>query len=45
MVSGESETATVLEEVVARVGADPASEVLEQGSYRETKRHLAEVGG
>jgi hypothetical protein len=45
MLGSESETATLLEELVARVGADPASEVLEHGSsYRETKRRLAEAG-
>jgi FAD/FMN-containing dehydrogenase len=44
MLRAESETATHLEALVTRVGADPASEVLEHGSYRDTKRRLAEVG-
>ena len=44
MLGTESDTEELLEELVARVGADPASASLEHASYRETKRYLAEHG-
>ena len=39
-----ADAAELLEELVARAGADPASSSIAQMSYRETKRHLAEHG-
>ena len=44
MLGGEGETVALLEELVSRAGADPTSSSHRQASYRETKRHLAEVG-
>lgn len=44
MLGTESDTGEMLDEIVARVGADPASASLEHASYRETKRYLAENG-
>jgi FAD/FMN-containing dehydrogenase len=45
MLGGEDETVALLEELVSRAGADPTSASYKHGSYRDTKRHLAEVGG
>ena len=39
-----ADAAELLEELIARAGADPASSSIAQMSYRETKRHLAEHG-
>jgi FAD/FMN-containing dehydrogenase len=44
MVDVESRTADLLDELVGRAGADPASSSLEHMPYRETKRYLAEHG-
>jgi FAD/FMN-containing dehydrogenase len=44
MIGTESETAELLEQFVAAVGVDPEAAGHQQGSYRETKRHLSEVG-
>jgi FAD binding domain len=44
MTGTEADTARLLEELVARVDADPASAVRKHLSYREAKRHLAELG-
>ena len=44
MLGTESDTAEQLDELVARVGANPASAFHKQMSYRETKRYLAELG-
>jgi FAD/FMN-containing dehydrogenase len=44
MAGTESETAELLDEVVARVGADPISASSEHMPYRAAKRHLAEHG-
>jgi len=44
MLSTESDTRELLDEVVARVGTDPASASLRPASYRDTKRYLAELG-
>ena len=44
MLGAESDTEELLEDLVARVGADPASASLEHATYRETKRYLAEHG-
>jgi FAD/FMN-containing dehydrogenase len=44
MLGTESDTTELLEEVVARVGADPISAVHKQMSYRHIKRYLAELG-
>jgi FAD/FMN-containing dehydrogenase len=44
MLGTESDTAGLLEELVARVGTDPASATRRHASWRETKRHLAEHG-
>ncbi|HKH39954.1 MAG TPA: FAD-binding oxidoreductase [Rubrobacter sp.] len=44
MIGTESDSEGLLEDLVARVGADPASASLEHASYRETKRYLAEHG-
>jgi FAD/FMN-containing dehydrogenase len=44
MLGSEADTSTLLEELVARAGADPTSTVLRHRSYRATKRHLAEHG-
>ncbi len=44
MLGTESEAAERLEEMVDRVGADPASVFRKHMSYRETKRYLAELG-
>jgi FAD/FMN-containing dehydrogenase len=41
-IAGESETAGRLDELVVRVGADPASAALEQMSHGAAKRYLAE---
>jgi FAD/FMN-containing dehydrogenase len=42
MLGGESETAELLEQLVDRVGADPASASRLEMPYRDAKRHLAE---
>jgi FAD/FMN-containing dehydrogenase len=44
MLGTEADTAELLDELVARAGADPASVFSKHASYRETKRHLAEHG-
>jgi Berberine and berberine like len=44
MLGTESDTAEQLDELVVRVGADPASAFYKQMSCRETKRYLAELG-
>jgi FAD/FMN-containing dehydrogenase len=44
MLGTESDTEVLLDELVARVGADPTSATLEHAPYRETKRYLAEHG-
>jgi FAD/FMN-containing dehydrogenase len=44
MLGTEADTAVLLEELVARVGADPTSAVGKHQSYRATKRYLAEHG-
>ena len=44
MLGTESDTEELLDELVARVGADPTSATLEHAPYRETKRYLAEHG-
>src|ERR671917_975291 len=44
MLGTESDTEELLEDLVARVGADPTSATLEHAPYRETKRYLAEHG-
>jgi FAD/FMN-containing dehydrogenase len=44
MLGTESDTEELLEDLVARAGADPASASLEHASYRETKHYLAENG-
>jgi FAD/FMN-containing dehydrogenase len=44
MLGSETDAGALLEELVARAGADPASAVLEHAGYRETKRYLAEHG-
>ncbi len=43
-LGAQPDTGKLLDELVARVGVDPTSAVLEHGSYRETKRYLAEHG-
>jgi FAD/FMN-containing dehydrogenase len=44
MLGAESDTDWLLDEMVARAGADPTSAFRKQASYRETKRYLAELG-
>jgi FAD/FMN-containing dehydrogenase len=44
MAGTESETLSVLEELVVRIGTDPATSASEHGSYVETKRYLAALG-
>jgi hypothetical protein len=44
MLGTESDTAEQLDELVVRVGADPASAFYKQMSYRDAKRYLAELG-
>jgi FAD/FMN-containing dehydrogenase len=44
MLAGEADTARLLDELVERAGAPPASRVLSRATYRETKRALAELG-
>jgi FAD/FMN-containing dehydrogenase len=44
MVGTESDTAALLDQLVARAGADPTSAVRRHASYRETKRYLVELG-
>jgi FAD/FMN-containing dehydrogenase len=44
MLGSRSDTAQLLEGLVARAGSDPASAAWRHASYRETKRHLAEHG-
>lgn len=44
MVDTRSRTTELLDDVVARAGADPVSASLEHLPYRETKRYLAEHG-
>lgn len=42
MLGAEAETANVLDELVTRVGADPASAAVEEMSHGAAKRYLAE---
>jgi FAD/FMN-containing dehydrogenase len=42
MLGAEKETANVLDELVARVGADPASAAVDEMSHEAAKRYLAE---
>jgi FAD/FMN-containing dehydrogenase len=42
MLGGETETASTLDELIVRLGADPASATLEQTSHGAAKRFLAE---
>jgi len=44
MLGGETDTRELLEELVARAGADPTSTAQGHRSLRATKRHLAEHG-
>jgi FAD/FMN-containing dehydrogenase len=44
MLGTEADTAVLLEELVARVGADPTSAVRKHQPYRATKRYLADHG-
>jgi FAD/FMN-containing dehydrogenase len=44
MIGGESDAAGLLEQLVARVGADPTSAQSLHMPYRQAKRHLAEHG-
>ncbi len=44
MLGTESDTAGLLDELVARAGVDPTSASRKYTSYRETKRYLAELG-
>jgi len=44
MLGSESDTTGLLGELVARAGADPLAASCTHASYRETKRHLAELG-
>jgi FAD/FMN-containing dehydrogenase len=44
MLGAESETQGLLDGMVARVGADPASTFLDRVPYRKAKRYLAELG-
>jgi FAD/FMN-containing dehydrogenase len=44
MLGTEADTAELLDEMVARAGADPAAAVRKHTSHRETKRYLAERG-
>jgi FAD/FMN-containing dehydrogenase len=44
LIGTRSDLDELLDDLVARVGTDPASAVRKQQSYRETKRHLAEHG-
>jgi hypothetical protein len=44
MAGTAAQTTSLLEELVARARAEPASAALRHGSYRATKRHLAEHG-
>jgi len=44
MLGTETDTEELLDELVARVGADPISTSYKHASYRETKRYLAELG-
>jgi FAD/FMN-containing dehydrogenase len=43
--ASEAETAALLEALVAGAGIEPSEAVLEHGSYRATKRALADTGG
>jgi Berberine and berberine like len=44
MTGAEAETVALLDELVARAGADPEASQTTHLPYRETKRHLAEHG-
>jgi FAD/FMN-containing dehydrogenase len=44
MLGTESDTAELIDELVARAGADPTSAFFKHASYRETKGYLAEHG-
>jgi FAD/FMN-containing dehydrogenase len=44
MLGSESDTAALLDELVARAAADPASAARTHASHRETKRYLVELG-
>jgi FAD/FMN-containing dehydrogenase len=43
--AGESDTAALLDELIADAGVAPSEAALEHGSYRATKRALADTGG
>jgi FAD/FMN-containing dehydrogenase len=44
MVGTQSETSALLDELVGRIGTDPATAALEHGSYVQTKRYLGGLG-
>jgi FAD/FMN-containing dehydrogenase len=44
MVGTEAETFALLDELVARIGAEPATTDCKHGSYGDTKRYLAGLG-
>jgi FAD/FMN-containing dehydrogenase len=44
MADTESETISLLDELVVRIGSDPATTASAHGSYVETKRYLAGLG-
>jgi FAD/FMN-containing dehydrogenase len=44
MLGGEADTTALLEELVARTGADPSAMGCKQLSHREAKRYLTEAG-
>jgi hypothetical protein len=44
MLGSQADTTGLLEGLVARAGADPATATRTHAPYRETKRHLAELG-
>jgi FAD/FMN-containing dehydrogenase len=44
MAGTEPETFSLLDELVARIGSDPATTASEHGSYVETKRYLVGLG-
>jgi FAD/FMN-containing dehydrogenase len=44
MIGTESETLSVLEEIVTRIGSDPATTAYAHGPYVETKRYLGGLG-
>ena len=44
MLGAESDTAELIDQLVAGTGADPTSAFSKHASYQETKRYLAELG-